>query len=323
MGWRDKLEGVPVPQVIPWLGGRKLYKDGRAWRIVGKRPRMHGWNEWTMHGRHALWVRESDLDLSYGEKWESHRGYLVGDRFIHEQTTSRWEVEELAELSQEVYLVEPGLNRFPYVRVIRDPESRYIFKEELFPLGPEEEVREAFVDRKESIDGIAGVTPALDIAFRFATYQRRLLEERRAEIERALAEERRREEALRSIGTGLGRRTLAVTDFEAAARAALAVGGATLLDVRPGRVANEMVVQYALENRRLECVARKETLQIVDSGICLTDHHTNEKGDTYFTLESLPSVVQEAIRDHKLVVYRHVEGDRDYRYDDYDDDDDY
>jgi hypothetical protein len=42
------------------------------------------------------------------------------------------------------------------------------------------------------------------------------------------------------------------------------------------------------------------------------------KGDTRFTLESLPTVVGEAIRTGKLVVYRHVDGDRGYD-DDWDD----
>jgi hypothetical protein len=40
----------------------------------------------------------------------------------------------------------------------------------------------------------------------------------------------------------------------------------------------------------------------------LTDHRTGEKGDTLFTLESLPAVVRQAIKEHKLVVYRHADG---------------
>jgi len=38
----------------------------------------------------------------------------------------------------------------------------------------------------------------------------------------------------------------------------------------------------------------------------LTDHDTDERGDTYFTLESLPAVVREAEQRGKLVVFRHV-----------------
>jgi hypothetical protein len=54
-------------------------------------------------------------------------------------------------------------------------------------------------------------------------------------------------------------------------------------------------------------------LRIIDSGICLTAHYDDPefeagtKGDGFFTLESLPSVIREAQRDGKLVVYRHVD----------------
>jgi len=111
------------------------------------------------------------------------------------------------------------------------------------------------------------------------------------------------------MGTGLGRRELAKVDFNAAAKAALAVGGAELLDVRESFNRNEMVVQYLFANRRLECTCNRSTLQIVDSGICLTGHRSGIKHDSKFTLESLPSVVREAIDGHKLVVYRHADGD--------------
>jgi hypothetical protein len=53
-------------------------------------------------------------------------------------------------------------------------------------------------------------------------------------------------------------------------------------------------------------VVDRNTLQVVDSGICLTDHHTGEKGDAYFTLESLPPVVGQAMDEGVLVVYRHA-----------------
>ena len=121
------------------------------------------------------------------------------------------------------------------------------------------------------------------------------------------------------MGTGPGRRTLAQMDFEAAAKAALKVGGAEYLDSHPGYGRREMVVQYRFENRRLECVVNTQTLTVIDSGICLTDHRTGEKGDTYFTLESLPAVVRQAIQLNKLVVYRHVGGDARDEDDDWDD----
>ncbi|NIV32268.1 MAG: hypothetical protein GWN58_23230 [Anaerolineae bacterium] len=310
MGWEDLLTESSGRLAAPWVGGRRVYFGSKAYRVEGKLPREFGLYNWEVTGRRVVVLGQAEPDQDYAEGWTSERGYLVGDRFIHLES-GHWELDEFAELSQPTFLVEPGLDRFTLVRIVRDPERRNIYQEELFPIGPEDEVRRAFVDKKESLDDIKGVVPALDMAFRFASWQRQLLEERRAELERRRLEEERLERARQSIGTGLGRRTLAVEDFEAAAKAALSVGGAELLDIRPGRSQNEAVVQYRYEHRRLECVADRRTLRIIDSGICLTDHRTQEKGDTYFTLESLPSVVGEALRGNKLVVYRHVDGDVD------------
>jgi hypothetical protein len=256
------------------------------------------------------------IPQSFWDERHFNRGYLVGDRFVSETARVDPDPEKLADQTAPIYLVEEGLDRFAFVEAafLNEPAGM-IYKQELFPLGPEDEVRRAFIDRKESINDIAGVVPALDLAFRFATRQRQLLEERRAELERIRQEEERRERAVRNMGTAAGRRELAAEDPEAAARAALRVSGAELLDVRNGRNRREMVVQFRFQNRRFECVAQKDTLRIVDSGICLTDHRSGEKGDTYFTLESLPGVILEAIQGGRLVVYRHVDDDYDFEED--------
>jgi len=313
MGWEDLLSESSGRLTAPWVGGRKIYSGSKVYRIEGKLPPEFGWYEFDYSGRRATLLGAADPDPDYqgSSKHRTTVGYLVGDRLILDYGLNDLSLDKLFDQTQHVFLVEPGLDRFTRIEAVIDADSRLIYLGEQFPLGPEDAVRRAFIDRKESVRDIKDVVPALDLAFQFATQQRQLLEERRAEIARIREEERRREEAMRSIGTGLGRRTLAVEDFEAAAKAALSVGGAELLDIRPGRIQTEAVVQYRYEHRRLECVADKRTLRIVDSGICLTDHRTHEKGDTYFTLESLPSVVGEAIRDGKLVVYRHVDGDVD------------
>lgn len=181
----------------------------------------------------------------------------------------------------------------------------------------------AFQDRASNINHIAGVTPALDLAFRWITYQRERQEERRRELqrireeeERKRAEEERLREAVQQGGTAAGRRVLARTDFEAGAREALRVSGAELLDVRQSHNRREMVVQYRFQQRRLECVVERDTFRVVDAGVCLTDHATGQKGDTFFTLESLPGVIAEAMRLGKLVVWRHVDPDFQEDWDD-------
>ncbi len=189
------------------------------------------------------------------------------------------------------------------------------------PLGPEDEVLKAYLDKTPNIDGVSGVTPALDAAFRMETWQRTEAERRREELEKQrreeedrLRQEERRQKIIEQLGDAVGRRNLARKDFQEAARAALIHGGAELLDTRTSVRKNEMVVRFKVNNRRFECVCDKLTLQIIDSGICLNAHYDDEdfeegtRGDTWLTLESLPSVIRQADREGKLVVFRHVDG---------------
>ena len=101
------------------------------------------------------------------------------------------------------------------------------------------------------------------------------------------------------------RREVAREDFPGAARAALAVGGAELLDHRPHQQRGEWVVRYRVDGQRLECVC-DTNLQVIDAGVCLTDHETGTKADSWLTLESLPSTVREAVRTGQLVIFRHA-----------------
>lgn len=305
--WQTLLD-VPRSHVFPWLGGRKVYGHGRTWRITGVLPAEFGWYNFQLSGRSATLLEPAEPPDWVADAQITDKGYLVGNRFVPNRAWLDPDPDKLIAQTLPVFLVEPGLDRFVHVLVGFDMARRCIYVRQLFDQGQEEAVRRAFVDRRFDVHSIPGVPPALDLAFRFASRQRQLLEERRAEVERRRLEEERREAARRNIGTGLGRRTLAATDFHAAATAAMHVGGAELLDVRPGYRQNEMIVQYRFENRRLECVCDKNTLAILDSGICLADHRTGEKGDTYFTLESLPGVVRQADREGRLVIYRHADG---------------
>jgi hypothetical protein len=248
---------------------------------------------------------------------------LVGDRIILDDARVDPDPAKLIDQTLSVFLVERGLERFVRASAAQT-RGGLVYVAQEFPQGPETEVQMAYQDRKDSVAHVAGVTPALDLAFRWVSYQRLAAEEREREMERIRVEEERKQveaerlkQAMKDMGTGAGRRALAQRDFSAAAKAALRLTGAELLDARPSYNKREMVVQYRFQNRRLECVVDRDTLRVVDSGICLTDHN-GVKGDTRFTLESLPGVVAEAIRGGKLVVYRHVDGDRGYD-DDWDD----
>lgn len=319
MSWRDLLQTGDETLVSPWVGGRSLRHDTRIWTISGKLPREHGWYSFKIVHRTATLVgaTDSSQDVLRGLV----RGYLVGDHFVADDARVDPEPFKIVEQSEPVLLLEPGLDRFARVMVGWMYEGGpLIYSNQEMPLGPEERVLGAFLNKKDSVDDIPGVPPALDAAFRMEVYQREEARKRREELERKRREEEerkaaeeRRQKLFEQLGDGAGRRKMALEDFAEAARAALAVGGAEYLDHRRAHGRNEMVVTFNLIGRRFECTCDAQTLSIIDSGICLQDHNTNERGDTYFTLESLPGVIQQAHRERRLVVFRHV--DEDY-YDD-------
>lgn len=320
MSWEDLLDSES-DRSLPWLGSRRVHDARRTWTIQGAQPPEHGWYKFsTGGGRHCTWVGHAEPDPSYDTGQAVIRGYLVGDRIIPDTARVDPDPTKLIAQTTPVFCVEPGLDRFTRAVAVKDREERLVYMRMEFPLGPEMEVQQAYQDRSSDLNNIKGVTPALDLAFRWLSQQREVQEERRRELERIRQEEERKRaeeervaQAMKDGGTALGRRALAARDFEAAAREALRISGAELLDHRPSHAKGEMVVQYRFMERRLECTVDKKTMRVIDSGICLTDHHTGVKGDTFFTLESLPGVVAEAMRLNKLVVYRHVDGDRDDR----------
>lgn len=314
MGWQDLLDDGGE-KVLPWLGGNKVFSQDREWTLKGRWPREHGWYSFnTSGGRIARLAHREPMpvDPEYTENLPLRQGYLVGDRFIPDDARVDPDPAKLILQTEPVFCVEIGLERFTRATVARDRVGRLIYVQQEWPQGPEADVLVAYQDRLDSVGHITGVTPALDLAFRWISYQRAAAEARAAELERLRAEEEakaaeaeRVRRLLAQVGTAVGRRELAAQDFETAARMALRQGNAELLDVRPSRTRGEMVVQYIFRHRRLECVVDARTLRIIDAGVCL-DNHAGTKGDTFFTLESLPGVIGEAIDRNKLVVWRHA-----------------
>ena len=321
MSWKDLLSDK-VEIVLPWTGGRSVSCRSREWCIRGKNPREYGWFRFSVSGgRDATLLGPTDLDPGFEEGHPHVAGFIIGNRLIPDGARVTPDPDHFIDQTLEVYIAERGLERFSRAVAVRLTNGNYVYVRQEFPQGPEQAVLEAYQDRKDSVDDIPGVTPALDLAFRFVSRERILSEARAKELERLRLEEEKKmeaearfREALKNAGTGAGRRHLATHDFDAAARAALALSGAELLETVDAYNKDERIVRYRFMNQRLECVVNRHTLRITDSGICLG--HGAEKGDTFFTLESLPTVVAEAIRGHKLVVYRHGDGHNDRaRYD--------
>ena len=318
MTWRTLLQKESEVLASPWVGGRVLRSGSRTWKIEGPLPPEHGWAKFTLQGRTARWVGPCDpAPEGLGHKVV---GFLVGDRLVRSDSRVDPDPKKIVGESERVHLIDPGLDRFVLVSAGRScDDGPLVFVQQEMPLGPELEVVSAFLDGKPSLADIKGVPPALDAAFRMELWQKAEAERRRKEVEERLrkeaeerAKEARRREIAERLGDGAGRREMAAVDFEAAARAALAVGGAEYLDHRGAIRRNEAVVRFRLNGRRFECTCDKHTLQIIDAGICLTAHGDDDefeagtKGDTFFSLESLPSVIREAEREGKLVVFRHV-----------------
>jgi hypothetical protein len=310
MGWKDLLQTGDEKVTLPWLGGRTLYSSAQRWSIEGRLPSELGWHTFKIANREAR--AECRADARPDMLQHPVRGYLVGDRLVADDVQVDPDPRRIAEFSEKVFLLEEGIDRFARVRAGRvNKEGPLVYQGLEMPLGQEDQVLEAFLDQASSVAHIKSVPPALDAAFRMESWQRAEAERRRAELERIRRaeedkrqKEERRKELVKKLGDGEGRREMALHDFDAAARAALAVGGAVFLDAKKLRH-NEWAVRYRLDRQRFECVC-DERLRIIDAGICLVDHDTNEKGDTFFTLESLPAVVQQAQRERKLVIFRHV-----------------
>jgi hypothetical protein len=323
MGWKDLLQKEDEKIVRPWIGGREVREGARTWTITGRLPQEHGWYQFTVEGRKVrLASFEKDAcEVPPGSLRHPVRGYLVGDRLVPDDATVDPDPAKIAGQAEQVFLLDDGLDRFVRVLAGRTHEDGpLVFEGQEMPLGPEEEVLRAFLDQRTDVRHVPGVTPALDAAFRMETWQRAEAEKRRVEAERRRREEEerraleeRRQKLVEQLGDGAGRRAMALQDFGEAAKAALAMGGATYLDHRRSARRNETVVRFRLDNRRFECTCDSRTLQIVDAGICLNAHYDDPdfeegtKGDAFFTLESLPAVIRQAQREGKLVVFRHVD----------------
>ncbi len=313
MGWRDLLQAPDETVVSPWVGGRSLQTFERTWTIQGRTPQEFGWYTFKVEGRKARvqGPAETPCDVLRNVV----RGYLVGDRLVPEDTRVVPDIKKVIEEFEPVFLIEPGLDRFVRIAAGRPFEGGpLIFDGLQMPLGPEEAVLGAFLDQARSVDQVAGVVPALDAAFRVETWQRKEEARRRLEEEkrqREEAEKRQQEECrnaiIQQLGDAAGRRDMARVDFEEAARAALAMGDAVLLDTRQGPRPDEKLVRFRLGQRRFECICHRHTLRIIDAGVCLIDHaHGDRKDDGLLTLESLPGVLREAERIGRLVIFRHV-----------------
>src|SRR5512142_3081124 len=145
--WKDLLQNPNETVTYPWVGGRSFqWSDGRTFTIEGSLPREFGWTVFTVKGRKVFLKGPSELRGTL-----SHKvcGYLVGDRMIPDGIRVDPDPSKILAYSERVHLVPDGLDRFVRVSAGRFTKgSPLIFDAEEFPLGPEDSVMIAFLDRR-------------------------------------------------------------------------------------------------------------------------------------------------------------------------------
>lgn len=340
MSWRDLLKSQDAPRVTaPWVGGRTVQLGQRAWTIEGRLPSEHGWYIFNNQGRTLTTNDPAPPDLR-ALVTPHVRGYLVGDLLLPDDArvgrawcalcratplTVRGNPVTVGSACPtcasstvgglRIQLVEAGLERFSRATAARPfagDTAPWVYMEPAFHVGPEDAVLEAYQLHQAIKDDVPHVTPALRAAFAFECWLRDEAARRRAELdalrqaeEARRALEERRAALVTSMGDGTTRRELAKIDFAAGATKALAVSGARYLDHRVvgTRPPREFVVHFLFLDRRWECVVDEE-LRVIDAGICLSSGGV--RGDAFFTLESLPAVIQEADDNDVLHVTRRV-----------------
>lgn len=315
MDYRDFL-GAKEEHDLPHLGGM---------RVAGPRPirleraLSEGWYRFVLQGRKVSSIEPCEPDEELLDSLPAVRGHLVGEHLALEDGSVRrlqllpeWRPEHFAPVLARAW--GEGL----------------IFHREDFEDEAESLVRQA-VDEGGGLDGVRGVPSSLRAAFAL-----RLLEQASEateigwQIQEAsprlgriasqgpacaeawlremdqLRQERLREEEQRRArhlvpsprrGPGRSRPARREQDLEQRVDRALHEAGGLLLELRP--LGEGLVdVRWRLGDTRLLTMVRAETLQIVDSGVCLSG------ADDRVTLESLPGVILEAIRTGQLVITR-------------------
>jgi hypothetical protein len=327
-----KFLGKEEEKVLPYLGGEFLHAADRRLRLATA-PDAPGWYRFRVKGRDATPLGPAEPESL--DQLPSVRGHLVGERLVREGAIA----ERVLFLPAE----EPP--RLSPCRARRWHSGELLFEALDFESEAEEAVRRALEDAAP-LAQVKGVPATLRSAFAYSVLEaesRRLgipaapaelrphlgqvAELGRPEAERALralaaervlaqhemAELNRRrqvvEQAQRAVEAQQhavpqarqGRGRLREADAIARAELALEAAGARMRSARVLGNGNLEVI-FTFMDERFISVVSAATLQVVDSGICLG----HPPADDLVTLESLPSVIKEAIDTGRLVILRHA-----------------
>jgi hypothetical protein len=297
-------------EVLPYLGGPYVDAADRRLRLSGPAPEAVGFWRFEIQGRNARPVERAEPpDLS---QLPVVRGYAVPGYLV------------TAGAIPQLWSIGPEAEPLPFAPLVgrRWPGGALLFEMEDLQADVEDQVRRAFQERRP-VARLPGVPAALRAAYSYAVLLRTARElsvpavpmeasgalmEIAAEgepaarrllgaiqIRRAAEPGRRRAGHATPLRPGRGRGRAGRSTVEDRAAAALYAVGAVLHSLR-WLGADELEVRYAYRGERFVTIVVAQTLQVLDAGICLANH------DSEVTLESLPGVIDQAIRTHRLVI---------------------
>ncbi len=330
-----KFLSKPETLVLPYFGGTRVDAANRRYRIVGD-PEP-GWWSFAIDRRQATAVSPATpTDLSALPAVHGHwvDGWLVANGKELERialppedepaplariTGRRWYSGELLlestdfEDDAEIAARRALEDRQPIGGVAAVvPSLRFAFgfafgmavaREEGIPVTLHELTPQVAAIAQAGRDAATPLFASLIARRREAEreVQRRIeAAEAAARAEAELAAEREREAVLdaaaRTARVVLPRRPRNPTDR---ADAALEAAGARMLSCRTTGHRSRLEVTFRIDGVRIISTVDATTLQVLDAGICLSG------SDRQLTLDSLPSVVREAIATRRLNITRH------------------
>jgi hypothetical protein len=329
-----KFLGKEEERVLPYFGGAFLHAADRRLRLATE-PAAPGWYRFRIKGRDATSLGPADPEAL--EALPSVRGHLVGERLVREGSIAehvhflpaeepprltlcrarRWhsgellfemldfesEAEEAARraLEEDASLAQlkgvPATLRAAFAYAVFEAESRRTG----IPAAPAE--------MRPHLGRVAELgRPEAELALRALAAERVLAEREMRELRmrRELADRARQavEQQAQRVEQRVeqrGRQRRWEGDAMARAELALEAAGARMRSARMLGDGNLEVI-FTFMNERFISVVNMATLQVVDSGICLG----HPPSDKLVTLESLPSVIKEAITTDRLVILRHA-----------------
>ncbi len=294
----------PDPIVLPYFGGSRVEAADRRLRLA--EPVEPGWWRFRVEGRRAVALEPAEpVDLSDRPAVRGHHaaGWLFASgRDIHR------------------IALPPAEEPAPLARVTgRVWHSGDLLLDSIDFEDEAEEAARRALEEGHGIAEVRGVSPSLRAAFGFALAESvgreldvpvspreaggRVQElatggrEAAAGLLRQLAEERRQadvEARAREVRARVRERRGDPVDL---ADAALDAAGARMLGCRRIGGGN-LEVRFQLDGERFVTVVAGHSLQVLDAGICLAG------ADRELTLDSLPSVIREAIETDRLNITR-------------------